>query len=372
MKVLKGFLIAILSLLLFLSLIIFGVAFLFNSTLLNPNFVSSQVEKADISALVTEIAEEQIGDELPEDLLFVKEAVYDVVAEQEPWIKEQLDIAIHTGYDYLLSKSDVLEITIPLETLKESLRDSLWREFKEQLPLWLPELVDSDLIPYIDQYIDELVEQIPQEYLPLEAMGLSEEDLKPYLHEYLREIVDDIINENYTPEVSGLLEGLVRPYFNHYYDDYIGEIPSELTFNENDIPSEVMEQLVLARGYIRDFITGYYALMGFMVLLLACIILVHRNVRGSTRTLGINFLIYGIIAFASVLALRNIIPGLLPSDIPSALDTWLTPFIGDFFAPLQWFSLSVLIAGVILLVVSFVYKRRASEDEITVPDTDTE
>ena len=56
MKVLKGILVVILSLLLFISLVIFGIAFLLNSTLLNPDFVSSQVEKTDVSALVTEIA----------------------------------------------------------------------------------------------------------------------------------------------------------------------------------------------------------------------------------------------------------------------------------------------------------------------------
>jgi len=372
MKVLKGFAIAILSLLLFLSLVIFGISFLLNSTLLNPDFASSQVEKTDISTLVTEITEEQIGEELPEDLLFLKEAVYDVVADHEPWIKEQLDIAIHTGYDYLLSKSDVLEITIPLETLKESLRDSMWRAFKVHLPTWLPEIVDSDLIPYIDRHIDELAEQIPEEYLPLDIVGLSIEQLRPYLHEYLRDITDKIVDENYAPVVSGLLESLVRPYFNYYYDDYVGEIPSEVTINEEDIPSEAMEQLVLARDYVRYFTIGYYALIGFMALLIIGIVLIHRNVRGSTRTIGIDLLIYGVLAFASVFALRNIVPGLMPSDWPSALLTWLTGFTHDFFAPLWWFSLIVLIIGVALLVVSFVYKRKSPEDEITEPDTDIE
>ena len=133
-----------------------------------------------------------------------------------------------------------------------------------------------------------------------------------------------------------------------------------------------MDALVLARDSYRYFTIGYYALIAFMVLLIAGIVLIHRNVRSSTRTIGIDLLIYGVIAFASVFALRNIVPGLMPADWPSAIVTWLTGFTRDFFGPLQWFSLSVLILGVALLVVSFVYKRKAPEDEITEPDIGTE
>jgi hypothetical protein len=363
MKVLKVFLVAILSFLLFLSLSIFGIAFLLNSTLLNPDFIADEVEKTNISELFIDIIEEQI-DELPEELLFLKDAVYEIIAEHEPWLKEQLNNAIYTGYDYLLGKSDRLEINIPLEELKESLRDSLWRAFTEHLPTWLPELVEDDLGSYLDEHIHEFAEEIPSEYLPPEIVGHTEESLQLYLDQYLHEVSAQI-DEDIIPEISGLLEVLIKPHFDYYYDEFSEEIPSELTLDESDISTEDMDQIILARKYIGYFHTVYYALIGFMVLLVLGIILIYRNVREPTRSLGISFLVYGVLQFVSVFIIRKYVPEILPlDDLPSSLQTWLTGLYSDFLAPLQWLSLGILIFGIALLVVSFVYKRRKVDDEI--------
>jgi len=299
MNVLKGFGLGILSFLLFLSLSVFGIAFMLNSTLLNPDFVTSEVDKIDVSALVIEMAEEQIGEQLPEEAFFLKEALYGVISDQEPWLKEQLNAAIYTGYDFFLGKSERLDIIISLEPLKENLRDSLWQTFNEKLP----------------------------------------------------------------PELSGLPEDQLKPYFDQYYQEFAGQIPSEFAVDESYIPPEAMEQMILARQYIGYFQTGYYYLIGFMVLLVLGIVLINRNVRGATRGLGITFLIYGVLEFAGVYISRNFMPTSLPlPDIPSSLQMWLMGLFGDLLAPLQMFSLGVLIGGVVLLVVSFVYKPRIAED----------
>jgi len=299
MNVLKGFGLGILSFLLFLSLSVFGIAFMLNNTLLNPDFVTSEVDKIDVSALVIEMAEEQIGEQLPEEAFFLKEALYGVISDQEPWLKEQLNAAIYTGYDFFLGKSERLDIIISLEPLKENLRDSLWQTFNEKLP----------------------------------------------------------------PELSGLPEDQLKPYFDQYYQEFAGQIPSEFAVDESYIPPEAMEQMILARQYIGYFQTGYYYLIGFMVLLVLGIVLINRNVRGATRGLGITFLIYGVLEFAGVYISRNFMPTSLPlPDIPSSLQMWLMGLFGDLLAPLQMFSLGVLIGGVVLLVVSFVYKPRIAED----------
>ena len=108
---------------------------------------------------------------------------------------------------------------------------------------------------------------------------------------------------------------------------------------------------------------AYYYLIGFMVLLIAGIILIYRNVRGSTRSLGITFLVYGIIEFAGVFINRNFMPASLPMHgIPTSLHTWLAGLAKDFLAPLQMFSLIVLILGAVLLAVSFIYRPSMEED----------
>ncbi len=363
MTVLKGFALGILSLLLFLSLSVFGIAFMINSTLLNPDFVADELEKMNVSELIIDIAEEQIGGELPEDVLFLKEAVYEVISDHEPWLKEQLNTAIYSGYDYLLKKTEILEIAISLEDLKESLRDSLWRISIEQLPAWLSDSLDDGLKPYIHQHLYEFADNIPEEYLPPEFADLPEEQLKLYVDRYFDDITRQITNEELLPIFSRQLEALLKPYFEQYYDEFVGDIPSELVIDESDISSDAMEQITLARQYIGYFRTGYYALIAFMVLLVLGIILIHRNVKDSTRTLGIGFLIYGVLEFAGVYVLRNFTPNVLPlEDLPSALQTWLLGLYGDFLAPLQWFSLGILILGAILLAASLIYRPGEAED----------
>ncbi len=363
MKVLKGFGVGILSFLLFLSLSVFGIAFMLNNTLLNPDFVAAEVDKIDVSALTRELTEEQIGEQLPEEALFIKEAVYGVISDHEPWLKEQVNTAIYSGYDFFLGKSETLDIAISLEPLKESLRDSLWQTFNEQLPLLLPDLLEYQLKPYLDQHYEEFIEQIPEEYLPPGFSELSEEQVKPHLYQFLEEIAGQVATEEIPPELSGLLEDLAKPYFDQYYQDFAGQIPSELTLDESAIPPEVMAQLWQVRQYIGYFQTTYNYLIGFMVLLVLGIILIHRNVRDTTRALGIDLLIYGALEFAAVFLARNFAPTSLPlSGVPSSLQMWLVELSGDLLAPLQTFSLGVLIAGVVLLVVSFVYKPRVTEE----------
>ena len=299
MKVFKGLAVGILSFLLFLSLAIFCVAFTLNSTMLNPEFVVSEVDKIDVSSLTREIAEEQIGGQLPEEMWFLKEAVYNIISEQEPWLKEQINTAIYSSYDFFLGKSERLSLVISLEALKENLRNSMWDVFTQAIP----------------------------------------------------------------PQLAGLPPAQVEQYFEQYYQEFAAQIPSSLELDESQIPPEVMQQLLQARQYISYFQTGYYALIGFMALLVLGIILIERNVSNITRGLGITLLTYGAIEFAGIFVARNFLPTDIPlQGIPASLQMWLLGLVSDIFVPLQNLSLGLLIGGVALVIVSFVYKARSAEE----------
>jgi len=45
-------------------------------------------------------------------------------------------------------------------------------------------------------------------------------------------------------------------------------------------------------------------------------------------------------------------------DIPAWLQTWLPQFVDDSLTPLEIFSIGLMIAGIALIIVSFVYKPR--------------
>jgi len=362
MGILKGLGTAILSFLLFLSLTVFGIAFLLHGTVLNPDFIAGQVDGIDVSAVAREITDEQIGGQLPADMPFLKDAIYNVIDENEPLLKEQVNSAIYDGYDFLLGRSDRLEIVISLEALKAGLKDSLWEAFRAELPRLLPDLVTGELQPYLDEHIHEFAGQIPAEYLPAGMAGLPEAQLRLYLEQYLRDVAGQITSRPVTPEVSGLLEVLVRPYFDSYYDEFIGQVPSELAADESRIPPEVMAQLRLARQYIGWFQSGYFVLMALIVVLAAGIALINLNVKKTTRALGSVLLIYGALEFAGVFFAGNYLPLAVPIDLPVSLRSWLNGLYTDLLAPLQIFSLGCLVAGIALLVVSFVSKPSAPAD----------
>ncbi|MCK4274014.1 MAG: hypothetical protein KAW90_03915, partial [Dehalococcoidales bacterium] len=267
MNFLKGLGTFLLSFLLFLSLTVFGIAFLLHGTLLNPDFVVAQVDRIDVSELARDLTEEKIIGELPDEASFVQDAIYDVIDDQEPWLKEQLHYAIYTAYDFLLGESDTLEITIRLDSVKEDLRESVWEALNEQLSTWLPDIVQHELSPYVEEHFDEYVQIIPEEYVPPGIAELPEEQLLDFLDLYLQQIDQQITVQGLMPEVTGLLEALLKPYYDDYFDEFLEIVPSEIVWDEDNIPSDVMDQLLMAREYIGYFQAGYYWLIAFMVLL---------------------------------------------------------------------------------------------------------
>jgi hypothetical protein len=358
MTALKGFLTGFLSFLLLLSLTIFGIALMVNSTVLSPDFIASQVDKADIKQIANEFVDEHYIDEIPEDLRFFEDVVYEVIEDHEPWLKEQFRSATNAIYDYLLDKTDDLEINIPLEDLKESVRESLWRNFMAMLPEWISSPDDEGLKKLIYENIHDFVGGIPASYLPEEYASLSGQQLRQYVDSYFQDIESQIIDGRLPAPLEAEIEDLLLPYFNQYYNEFVEDIPSEYVINENEISTEAMEALETAKHWIGVFKTVFYALISLIILLIAGIILIHRNVKASTRSLSITFLIYGAVEFALVLAARFVVPNYLPTDdIPISLQNFITDVYVSVLAPLQWFSLGILITGVALLLVSIFYKR---------------
>lgn len=366
MSFLKGLGTFILSFLLFLSLTVFGIAYLLHSTLLNPDFVAAQVDRIDVSELARDFTEEKIIGELPDEVSFLEDAIFDVIDDQEPWLKEQSRMAIYTAYDFLLGKSDTLEITIQLEDLKEGLRESIWEALNEQIATWLPDIIRYELRSYIEENLQDYMQQIPDEYLPFGITELLEERLLDFLDMYLQEVDEQITQEGLMPQLSGLLEALIKPYYDEYFDEFLEEIPSEVVYDEDTIPADVMEQLLMARKYIGYFQSGYYGLIALIVLLAAGIFLINWNIGVAARSLGIGLFVYGALELAGVIFARTFNFMQYIPDIPASFETMLMGLHKDILAPLQLFSIIVLVIGIALIVASFFFKRKASEE----PDND--
>jgi len=291
MNLLKGLALGILSFLLVLSLSIFGIAFLVNQTILNPGFVSSELNKLD----VPQLAEELLSEQIPEEEL-VAEVLNDTVTDLESWIQEQVTDGVYASYDYLSGRSETLSVVIPLEPVKESLKDNLGEAILESLP----------------------------------------------------------------PELAGASPTQIELFLNELYNDIDELVPETFEINEDSLGAELSAQLERAREYIGYFQVGYNFLIGFMLLLILGIVVIDRQVRSATRRLGTIFLPEGVLLLvgffvAKYFAQREILPlGVIPY-----LEEWLPQLVSDLVAPLLMLSIGLIIGGAALLTISFVYKRQA-------------
>jgi hypothetical protein len=172
------------------------------------------------------------------------------------------------------------------------------------------------------------------------------------------------------PELTGATQAQLEIYFNQYYHDFATQMSSTLVIDESTIGTDIQadfakvladaeSNLKIARQIIGYFQSGYTPLIVFMVVLVLGIILTSREVKTITRTLGIIFVVYGALWYASVLVARFAqYPRFIETIAPPSLQAWFYPFIDRFLHPLEIFSLGCLIGGIVLLVVSFLYKPR--------------
>jgi hypothetical protein len=398
MKFLKIFGLVILGLFLFLSLSIFGVALTMNQTALSPDFVVSEIDNLDYSLMIEDTLRTQPPEEQPSEELIT--TLVDTVGRVEAPVKEQVDVAVHSIYDYLLGRRQSLDLA---ETLGDTFLNS---EF-------VASLLDEVDIPALAQaiYNDQITEEIPPEMEYL-ADHLDEVmiELEPWIKEqaiatadpffdYLlgesqslnvvislepvMESLHDTLEEAFwaspPPEYEGLPPSVLEQYFDEFFAEFTEMIPStpegehQLEIDEtllgSDIPTEMADALAeaedgleQANDYIGYFQLGLKLLIAFILLLILGIVLIYRAVRGSTRQVGSIFLGCGILSLAGFFITKSVAETqIAQSDVSAHLQTWLPQLVDDTLAPLGIYSIVLLVLGVAMLVVSFVYKRQKDE-----------
>ena len=291
MQFLKGLAISLLSLLLFLSLSTFGLIFMLNQTLLNPDFIVAELNTLEISSLTEEILSEQI----PQEEKFMAKVLDDTVTDLEPWIREQISTITYASYDYLMGRSQSLNVVVSLQPVTDNLKDNLRQAILQSPPPELTELPPAE----VERYFDELYQQFTQ------------------------------------------------------------DIPSTFEVNQNSLPPESRSTLEQVRQAIGYFQTGYQVLIGFMLLLILGIILINRQVKSTTRSLGTTFLTFGAFQYIGILIAKYFSRASSP-DLPLSFQTWLPQFLSDLLAPLEMLSIVLAVTGVVLITVSIIYKRKPS------------
>ena len=205
----------------------------------------------------------------------------------------------------------------------------------------------ADLEPWLKQQARE-VTYATYDYLEGRSQHISVViSLEP-----AKESLRENILESPLPELAGYSPELVERYLDTFYQ----QVPPTFEFDEAWLGPENMAQLEQAKQFISYFQAVFYALIGFILLLILGIVLIHRQVRGSTRSLGTIFLSGGILSYVGFLLAKEVIGAKL-AQAPVYLQTWLPQLLADTLAPMQIYSLGLAGVGIVLLIVSFVYKR---------------
>lgn len=255
--------------------------------------------------------------------------------------------------EFVVSQVDRLDIA---SLAGDMLSQQVPPEVEQFMGEMVSEVVDdtiADLEPWMKQQAREVTYSI-YDYLEGRSQHLSLVISLEPVKESLRDNLRETVVESPPPELAGLPPAVIERYLDTFYQ----QIPSTFELDEASLSPQVMAQLEQAKQFIDYSNIGYQALIGFILLLILLIIVINRQVRGSTRGLGTTFLSCGIFSYVGALVAKNVAGTQLTQlDMPVYLQAWIPQLLVDTLAPLEMYSIGLLAVGVVLLVVSFVYKR---------------
>jgi len=291
----KGFAVGFLNFLLAISIAVLGLTFMINTTILNPDFVTSELDKFDVSSLVKEQLGSMFTEQIPQELRpLAQDAINTTLDDLEPWLKEQTRNALVTTYDYIKGKSERLSIVIQTEPMIESFTENLLEEIQQSPP----------------------------------------------------------------PELAGIPPAMLEQLLNQF----IGStLPSEIEITGNMLGPDIMSILTQVKQYVGYIQTAFKASLVASILFVLGIVLIIRQVKGITRKLGVTFTVYGAVWYGGIFAAKQFLAPQLSQlgfNLPTQLQSMIPKLLDDVVSPLQMFTLGFLIAGVVLLIISRLYKKR--------------
>lgn len=297
MNFLKTFGLAILGVILFLCLSFFGLVFTLDQTFLNPEFTIEQLDRLDTASLAEDIVRGQV----------------------------------------------VSQATLPINLLP--------------IELYITAAIHDtviDLQPWIQEQTREVTYTF-YDYLESRSQYLSIViDLEP-VKESVQENISRTVIATPPPGLTDLPPDTIERYLEPYY----ARIPSSFEVDQAWLGAQNMAQLEQLRQLVSHFYTVYYVLIGLGLALILAIILIHHSVRGSTRCLGFIFFSCGAVTYGGFWLLKYAVgTQIAHPQVPAYLQGWLPQFLADTLSPLGIYSLALAGAGIVLLVVSFAYRRQ--------------
>jgi len=156
MSIVRGFFSGIFGSLLFTALVLLGIIITVNLTVLNPDFVVSELDELDVYSVVIEQAKAQ----LPSQEFIKPEVVDSMLAELKPWLREQAKTVIHAVYAYLKG-DEGLNVTISLEPVRSVIKENAREVVLNSLPSELQGASQGQIDAYMAQLYTGIDNVIP-------------------------------------------------------------------------------------------------------------------------------------------------------------------------------------------------------------------
>ncbi len=160
MNALRGFLSGVFCFLLFDVLVFLGLIISINLTVLNPDFVTSELDKLDVYSVVIEQAKTM----LPSQEFIDAETVDEIVTELKPWFEEQADKVIRDVYAYLKEDRE-LNVVVSLEKVRTTVKDKVREAVLNALPSQLQGVPQSQIDAFMTQVYAEIDKVIPLNFV---------------------------------------------------------------------------------------------------------------------------------------------------------------------------------------------------------------
>jgi hypothetical protein len=165
----RGFFSGVFNFLLFDALVLLGLIISLNLTVLNPDFVTNELEKLDVYSVVIEQAKTR----LPSQQFIDAKTVDDLVTELRPWFEEQANTVIHAVYAYIEEDRE-LNVTISLEPVRAAVKENVRESVINSLPPELQGASQSQIDAYMSQVYTGIDNVIPSSFVLNEAVAGSQ------------------------------------------------------------------------------------------------------------------------------------------------------------------------------------------------------
>jgi hypothetical protein len=299
MSVLRGFFSGVFGFLLFDVLVLLGLVISLNLTVLNPDFVTSELDKLDVYSVIADKAKTL----LPSQEFIDAEAVDEIVTELKPWFEEQADKVIRDVYAYL-KENRQLNVVVSLEKVRTAVKEHVGEAVLSSLP----------------------------------------------------------------PQLQGATQSQIDAFMSQVYAEIDNVIPLNFVLNEVAVGSQIMAQLQQIKEIIAYIGTAYKALIIAAVVLVLLIALVHWwQPKPITRSIGITFILVGVAciigSLLDVLIAQALSRLVGESSILLGLQSKLPQLASDLTVPVRMYGIGFLVSGVVLIVISFLFRAPESRPE---------